>query len=197
MPVRLLRRLTGTALRAAFRSRSAVDARKAPASPNGHGPPGRLSVAASAGGPSLFAAKREKAFPNTFPPSPPSLPQRAFAGEKVRDTRPPRTQTQTACTDDFYPMELFAKWVLSRLELFQIQTIRPVVSRKKRVFSARFGLAALCRRFALCLFPWQNALKTQPPFSHRNTPQDATPGCSPAQLRMTKDSSHEDRHAAM
>ena len=37
MPVRLLRRPTGTALRAAFRSRSAVDARKAPASPNGHG----------------------------------------------------------------------------------------------------------------------------------------------------------------
>ena len=30
--------------------RSAVDVRKAPASPNGHGPPGRLSVAAGAGG---------------------------------------------------------------------------------------------------------------------------------------------------
>ena len=39
MPVRLLRRLTGTALWAAFRSRSAVDVRKAPASPNGHGLP--------------------------------------------------------------------------------------------------------------------------------------------------------------
>ena len=45
MPVRLLRRLTGTALRAAVRSRAAVDACKAPASPNRHGPAGRRSVA--------------------------------------------------------------------------------------------------------------------------------------------------------
>ena len=58
--------------------RSAVDARKAPVSPNGHGPSGHLSVAASARGPSLFAAKQEKAFSLVFPPSPPSLPQRAF-----------------------------------------------------------------------------------------------------------------------
>ena len=62
--------------------RSAVDVRKAPASPNGHGPPGRLSVAAGAGGPSLFAAKREKAFLSSFPPSPPSLPPRAFTRER-------------------------------------------------------------------------------------------------------------------
>ena len=64
--------------------RSAVDVRKAPSSPNGHGPPGRLSVAAGAGGPSLFAAKREKAFSSIFPPGPPSLPQRAFIQEDAR-----------------------------------------------------------------------------------------------------------------
>ena len=65
-------------LRGRETKRFAVDVRKAPVSPNGHGPEGRLSVTVSAEGPSLFAAKREKAFSSSFPPSLLSLPQRAF-----------------------------------------------------------------------------------------------------------------------
>ena len=71
MPVRLLRRLTGTALRAAFRSRSAVDARKAPASPTGtalraafRSPPARERV--------------------SLPPKPPiPSPARFYQGKKL------------------------------------------------------------------------------------------------------------------
>ena len=75
MSVRLLRRLTDTALRAAFRSRSAVDVRKAPSSPNGHGPPGRP----------LDRRQRGRGSPS--PQAPPSLPQRAFTRGRVRNTR--------------------------------------------------------------------------------------------------------------
>ena len=68
MPVRLLRRPTSTALRTAFRSRSAVDARSF-LRRNEHGPAGRHSVAAGAGGPSHFAAKRGMTFSSSFPPA--------------------------------------------------------------------------------------------------------------------------------
>ena len=49
-------------------------------------------VAAGAGGPSLFAAEREKAFSSSFPPRPPSLPQRAFIrrSESVRGDPHPK-----------------------------------------------------------------------------------------------------------
>ena len=75
--------------------RSAVDVRKAPASPNGHGPAGRLSVA-------------------PFSPSPPSLPQRAFTGEesKTRGTLVPKASgVYTVCL--VYLLKLFVKFVLT------------------------------------------------------------------------------------
>ena len=98
MPVRLLCRLTGTALRAAFRSRSAVDARKAPASPVwGEGEPLR---------------RRGRCSPS--PPSPPSLPQRAFTEGSVRDTNHPAPTASGTCTSYLsYCLKLFVKTVLS------------------------------------------------------------------------------------
>ena len=136
---------------AAFRSRSAVDARKAPASPNGHGPVGRLSVAASAGGPSRFAAKREKVFPSSFPPSPPSFPQRAFTGGRVRDARRPAPKTNEAWTVFFalsneitWKICVDRPWNIFSVKRFAFQTIRPVVSQKNAVFPLAFGWAALC-----------------------------------------------------
>ena len=66
----------------------AVDACKAPLSPNGHGPAGRLSGRLSAGGPRLFAAVQEKAFSSFFPPSPHSFPS-TLLRKRVRGTGQP------------------------------------------------------------------------------------------------------------
>ncbi len=75
--------------------RSAVDARKASAAPNGHGPAGRLSV-------------------DPFPPSPPSLPQRAFIGEEAgtRGNPTPKSKWSMYCFL-FYLLKLFVKFVLT------------------------------------------------------------------------------------
>ena len=113
MPVRLLRRLTGTALWGAFRS-----------------PPARAS---------LFAAKREKAFPSSFPPSLLSLPQRAFTGGRVREARRPAPKANEAWTVFLpYRMKLLGKLVLTGLGTSSHHTACHFA--KKRVFSARFRL---------------------------------------------------------
>ena len=109
---------------------SAVDARKAPASPNGHGlrPP---SVAAGAQG----------AFPS--PQGPPSFPQRVFSeGTQACG----KYLSRGICSFFiFYLFEINRKisvnrrWSIFSLKYFIFQTIRPVVSWKKRGFSAHFG----------------------------------------------------------
>ena len=67
--------------------RAAVDARKAPSSPNGHGlrPPFGRS---SAGEPSLFAAEREKVFLSSFPSSPPDARRKPGASGTCPEWRP-------------------------------------------------------------------------------------------------------------
>ena len=97
--------------------RSAVDARKAPSSPNGHGlrPPfgrallsmpvrllrrptgtasGRPSDRCLRGWPSIFAATREKAFSSIFPPKPTIASPARFYGGKSRKYEAARRQRQ-------------------------------------------------------------------------------------------------------
>ena len=123
---------------------------------------------------SRFAAK--KAGP--FPPSPPSLPQRAFIGGRVRNTRRPATKDKWRVYSLFFlHIEIICKFCVSRpwnifsLKRCAFQTIRPVVSRKKRGFPPTSGRAALSRRRAFCRFQKQNARKA----SVRNTAHAASP----------------------
>ena len=79
--------------------RSAVDVRKAPASPNGHGPPGRLSVAAGGGVP--------------LPPKPPiPSPVRFYQGKTgVRGKPAPKGKRSAFSLFALYA-KLFAKLVV-------------------------------------------------------------------------------------
>ena len=165
MPVRLLRRLTGTALWGAFRS-----------------PPARAS---------LFAAKQEKAFPSSFPPSLLSLPQRAFTGGRVREARRPAPKANEAWTVFLpYRMKLLGKLVLTGLGTSSHHTVCHFA--KKRVFSARF------RRAALCCLPFSSARALTagdeadprpfpcPPLRPASGPVQALAGCGRNSLRMTR-----------
>lgn len=71
--------------------------------------PERVGKESGAGGPSLFAAKQEKAFSSFFPPSSPSLPQRAFTVIRVGDTRLPTPEASGA-----YTASLSCLWKLFR-----------------------------------------------------------------------------------
>ncbi len=126
--------VTGTALRAAFRSRSAVDVRKAPSSPNGHGPPGRLSVAAGAGG-------------GLLPPKPPHpFPSALLPGEESGKRGNPASMTSGACRGDKnYLLKLFVKLVLTGPRTFSVcKLYGPAFHGKNAVFPLGFGRTALC-----------------------------------------------------
>ena len=85
MPVRPYG-LTGTALRAAFRSRSAVDVRKAPTSPNGHGPPGRPLDRRQRERAQPFRSGARKGVPAILPPKPPIPSPARFCQRKRHGT---------------------------------------------------------------------------------------------------------------
>ena len=51
-------------------------------------------------------------------------------------------------------------WSIFSLKCFAFQNIRPVISRKKRIFPLTFGREALCRRFVFHLFQGQPACVT-------------------------------------
>ena len=121
MPVRLLCRLTGTALRAAFRSRSAVDARKAPASPTGtalraafRSPPAREGQAFS-----RFAAKRRSR--HSSPQAPHPFPSALLPGEEPKTRGPlvPKASgVHIVCLD--YLLKLFVKFMLTGPGTFSV-----------------------------------------------------------------------------
>ena len=70
-------------------------------------------AAAGARGPSLFAAKREKAFPSSFPPSPPSLPRRAFTKETYGGRGDPTPKAKRSVYSLFVlSIEIIAKMYL-------------------------------------------------------------------------------------
>ena len=89
MPIRLLRRPTDTAS-------------------------GRLLVAVGAGGPSLFAAKREKTFSSIFPPRPIPSPARFRSvpplKKRERETAAQRRPSKTTRKSTFFCMKRHAVW---------------------------------------------------------------------------------------
>ena len=68
---------------------SAVDARKPPSSPNGHGLRSPVGSSPARVAQSFCGKARKGVLVDLPPPSPPSLPQRAFMGGRVGNTRLP------------------------------------------------------------------------------------------------------------
>ena len=144
---------------------------------NGYGlrpPSGRCSRERTMRTPFLASLRKGWA----LPPKPPiPSPARFYRGKSQEYEATPPQKTSGVRTVCFLHIEIICKFCVSRpwnifsLKRCAFQTIRPVVSRKKRGFPPTSGRAALSRRRAFCRFQKQNARKA----SVRNTAHAASP----------------------
>ena len=153
MSVRLLRRLTDTALRAAFRS-----------------PPAREGPAFS-----QRSEKRRSRHPSPQAPHP--FPSALLSGEDTgNETTPPPKASGVCTVYSFYLLKLFVKLVLTDPRAFSVckaLRFKPYglsFRGKKRGFSVLFRTGALCRRFACYLFQRQNVLSKKTGLQHTPEP---------------------------